>query len=413
MRRKIPQTIFAPLMIGLVFGWMEPTKAQTPPPLNVGSDGSDGVFTFVPDTPGGNVMTIDLALAASGLDGGGMPITWQTPSPMAGRGVYDPAIWAVVFKYSELTVPAGKTILFSNRAGRPPVVWLVQGTCTLAGVVSLPGIQANYDWPEPGPGGFRGGHGAGASANGFGWGGGISGSLSGLYNYGSAACFPLIGGSGSRAGDSCGGVTNYSAAGGGAILIAADVRIDLLANSGIYARGGFQSCGSVSPAGSGGAIRLVSDVISKDGLATLDADGSGTPGRIRVEGNTILGLITGAPTPSTGSPGTLLPDASTATLRVVSITIGGQTHSVPSDPVSDTNATSADLILSGSGSATFNLEARNVAPGTTCTLRVLDLLGAATTYTSTPLVGTSALSTATVTVPLGTRVYAIQARVVL
>ncbi len=148
-----------------------------------GSDGSDGAFVFVQDTgPGAqaNTMTIDLALAASGLDGQGQPITWQTPSPVAGRGVYDPFVWAVVFKYSAIAMPAGKTVRFANHPSRAPVVWLVAGSVVVeaGGQVVLDGVGSfsGGAHTEPGPGGFRSGQPiSGVGTDGFGPGGGVAG----------------------------------------------------------------------------------------------------------------------------------------------------------------------------------------------------------------------------------------------
>ncbi len=373
-----------------------------PPPLNVGSDGSDGAFVFVPDTPGGSTMTIDLALAASGLDGGGMPITWQTPSPVPGRGVYDPAIWAVVFKYAAVTVPPGATIQFANHPARAPVIWLVQTTCTVHGSILLRG-RSNYpNRGEPGPGGFRGGWNSSGGGHGM---GAPTGPIGAAVHacpaagcYGGPACFPLVGGSGS--GGYC------SLGGGGAILVAANERITLASSSSVDATGGGCFAGWN---GAGGAIRLVSDRIDKSDASYLYASG----GYIRLEANTYNGSLAGSPTPTLGSPGRILPDATTATLRVVSITVGGQTYPVVGDPMADVRPLNADVITGYSGNATITLEARNVMPGRTCTLRVLNTVSTAGVYTSTGLVGTQGLSTATVNVYLSPAVYALQARVEL
>ena len=86
---------------------------------------------------------------------------------------------------------------------------------------------------------------------------------------------------------------------------------------------------------------------------------------------------------------------------------------MPADPRAGGFPTQADVHVLSTGPATILLEARNVLPGQTCTLRMLDLVGNATSQTSTPLVGTHALSTATVTVSLSPAVYALQARVSL
>ena len=80
-----------------------------------GADGSDGVLNIIADTE------IDLSQAVTGA--------WDLANGAnAGKGVYDAAKWAVVFKYSSVTVAAGKTLTFKNHASRAPVVWLVSGT---------------------------------------------------------------------------------------------------------------------------------------------------------------------------------------------------------------------------------------------------------------------------------------------
>jgi len=134
--------------------------------LSFGSDGSDGAFVFVQDTgptalP--STMRVDLGLAASGLDGQGQPITCATPSPVADSGVYDAAAWAVVFKYSSVTVPYPKQVRFKNHPAQAPVVWLVQGTADIQGKIDVGATWFSLNSEnsgqslEPGPGGFRGG----------------------------------------------------------------------------------------------------------------------------------------------------------------------------------------------------------------------------------------------------------------
>jgi hypothetical protein len=116
--------------------------------IDVGSDGSDGIFKFIPDVPpNGATMTIDLGLAASlcdcdGIDQGGDgnflddSCRWNCPSPLIGGGVYDSEQWAVVFKYSSFELPAGKTVKFRNHPKRTPVVLLIETTATIGGVIN-------------------------------------------------------------------------------------------------------------------------------------------------------------------------------------------------------------------------------------------------------------------------------------
>ncbi len=133
--------------------------------ISVPSDGSDGALIITNNT------LIDLAKAVT--------TNWDANnSGNMGNGVYDPSLWAVVFKYASVSISADATVTFTNHPSRAPVVWLVSGDVTIDGAVSLDG-QGNLRapaLPEPGPGGFRGGSGyysAGAiSSPGFGPGGG-------------------------------------------------------------------------------------------------------------------------------------------------------------------------------------------------------------------------------------------------
>lgn len=167
-----------------------------------GADGSDGVLNITVNTE------IDLTQAVTGV--------WdQNNTADAGKGVYDPAKWAVVFKYSSVNVAAGATVTFKNHASRAPVMWLVNGGVTIAGIVSLNGQDFQFapNLSEPGPGGFRGGTASYLSTPrggaGFGPGGGLQFNndrgLAGAYGtgvvnsgapYGNPSLIPLLGGSG-------------------------------------------------------------------------------------------------------------------------------------------------------------------------------------------------------------------------
>ncbi len=68
-----------------------------------GADGSDGALNVTADT------VIDLSQAVTGA--------WDANNTAnAGKGIYDPSKWAVVFKYSSVTVATGKTVTFKNHA---------------------------------------------------------------------------------------------------------------------------------------------------------------------------------------------------------------------------------------------------------------------------------------------------------
>ncbi len=133
---------------------LRPALAQ----LTIPSDGSDGVFAPTADT------IVDLSQAVTGH--------WDDNNTAnAGKGIYDPDKWAIVFKYSSINIPGvrdtnsnvvGVAITFRNHPSRAPVVWLVRGDVTIDGLLNLNG-ESKFRGPdalqpgEPGPGGFRGG----------------------------------------------------------------------------------------------------------------------------------------------------------------------------------------------------------------------------------------------------------------
>lgn len=77
--------------------------------LNVPSDGSDGTLNITTNT------VIDLSKASYAV--------WnQNNSTNAGNGVYDSNKWAVVFKYSAVTIASNATVTFLNHPTHAPVV---------------------------------------------------------------------------------------------------------------------------------------------------------------------------------------------------------------------------------------------------------------------------------------------------
>ena len=165
--------------------------------VNSGSNGSDGAFN-----PTQNV-TINMADHPTGI-----------------------------YQYTSVNIPQGVTVSFTPNANNTPVVWLVQGDCTIGGLVDVSGQLPSYRSPAGaigGPGGYRGGDhsvpgaGPGGGPVGANYGGGGSYGTLGVttfgpagVTYGNAFILPLLGGSG-------GGGSNSEGAGGGggAILIAA------------------------------------------------------------------------------------------------------------------------------------------------------------------------------------------------
>src|SRR5690625_5076284 len=404
--------------------------------ISIPSDGSDGAFEPVAD------VVVDLSLAPSAA--------WQTPGD--GHGVYDPAQWAVVFKYTSVNIPEEVTVTFLNHPSRAPVIWLVEGDVVIDGTVVLdgaPGHSGNSlrNFAEPGPGGFRGGRGSDAStrgAGGMGPGGsfygdndnhassgagyGTPGSLAGTGLggatpgsaggvYGNAGVFPLIGGSGA-AGSANGAAGKGGGAGGGAILIASPGNI--LLSGGIRSNGGAGSAtgnlgggnNRASGGGSGGGIRLIADTISGNGTLRAQGGPGGSPvgsagghggdGRIRVEAfsNELVDL--GNPQFSLGVPEEnprIFRDQTTPTIR--SVSLDGQP--VPDDPRGALSFPNTDVTMSETGTATLVIEAENVPLDSEVIARVIRRTGKDSAYVAALTSGTfeSSLWTAEVDISGG------------
>ncbi len=293
-----------------------------------GADGSDGALHVTTADCVNGVYTISLAHAATKA--------WDAKPAKAGEGVYDPDKWAVVFKYSSVTIDEGCTVRFLNHPSNPPVYWLVSGDVAIHGVVNLDG-QKGQDYTDtgvpvcatPGPGGFAGGLGMTHYSRWYTYGGGgygpggavaaryvdtsqpieIGGSYAefGKYEsrlnydsnlghlYGDASLVPLLGGSGGCGGNGNGG--GYSrtgggagGAGGGAICIAAGGKVTLEGT--ISARGGrggvsqpfkqgtnaqtglpYYSVTAQGGCGSGGAVRILADKMTGQGSIDVSSNG--------------------------------------------------------------------------------------------------------------------------------------------
>jgi plastocyanin len=356
--------------------------------LNIPSDGSDGALVITTDT------VIDLSQAVTG--------NWDADNTAnAGKGIYDANKWAVVFKYSSVTVQGGATVTFKNHASRAPVVWLVQGDVTINGTVSLDGQEGlPAPWlAEPGPGGFRGGSGyyaPGASqSTGFGPGaaaqfsyvpgfvliagrGGIYGSADdGRAPYGNPSLIPLLGGSGGG-GSQLG--PNYGGGGGGGAMLIACAET-LTANGTIKATGGnsYPVVDWGSGGGSGGGIRLIAQNLAGSGSVTaLGGQGGdrgsvhsyGLPGRIRLERVANSNNLQITPDPSvvslaSGATPLIWVPANGPTVKVISI--GG--NPAPADPLSGFGAVGADVVLPQVTTTTVVLETTNVEQASVVTVR--------------------------------------------
>ena len=359
-----------------------------------GANGTDGALTITEDT------VIDLSQAPTG--------TWdQDNTANAGKGVYDPEKWAVVFKYTDVTIASGKKVTFKNHATRAPVVWLVSGNVSIAGTVDLSGESSKAPpiLAEPGPGGFRGGSGSsggifrgaafgpgggyfsfrpGYGHQGLGVGGGFGtkGNTASDWigqgsTYGNPSLLPLVGGSGG----SPGGAGSGGGAGGGAILIAAQNSFHV--SGVINAKGGDNPLndydGAAPGAGSGGGIRIICDTLL--GTGSLNAVGgtgtgwggnpAGGTGRIRLERANNVNTINVVPAPSTvdspvGSTALLWPPAGAPTAKVLSV--GGV--SAPSDPKASMGTHTPDVALAQASSASVVIETTNVEQAATVKVRI-------------------------------------------
>lgn len=362
--------------------------------INIPTDGSDGAFSPTSST------VVDLSQAVTG--------TWSDPNTAnAGKGIYDPNKWAVVYKYSSVNIPSGVTVTFKNHPSKAPVVWLVNGNVTISGtgMVNLNGADTITDdlTTEPGPGGFRGGaRGSQYSVAGTGFGPGAGNTYSSYGTkgttssgpvYGNVQILPLIGGSGG------GGyvTTGSGGAGAGAILIAATGSITV--GGYIYAVGGSALYG-----GTGGSIRLLADSITITRVNALYAPGSngGGNGRIRLEANQ-FSLITITPAPSTAPPIFPNPVIFPDNPPKVSIT-SVDTIPVSPDPTPDFVPTNATLVnIAKTTAVNVHIAATNIPSTWTVTVRAAPKNGGEVVATATKFSGddVSSVWTADIVMPLG------------
>jgi len=392
-----------------------------------GADGSDGIFN--PN----NSVTINLSQAATGA--------WDSASPVAGKGVYDPDKWAVVFKYQRVIIREGVTITFTGHPSGAPVVWLVSESVSITGDISLDGATGLSEGQgralvSAAPGGFTGGLGgqnATQGGGGFGPGGGYyDGARNdhgnpgqyaevGFYRYeapfprtyGNARILPLIGGSGGGGGFSPdpNRADGGGSAGGGAILIAVAGNMTLTGN--ITANGGNQTNGNrVGGAGSGGAIRIIADSVNGNGLLQAIAPTFGAAGRIRVEANDISLVQPGAPMYTAGFPGEnaeLWPEAGAPVVRL--ITLAGVP--VPEDPTANlVNFAEADVPVATEDFAQLVIETENVDSQASVLVRVTPLAGTNLDYEAFHISSSNGVSTWHADLPLEQGFSAIQVRVV-
>jgi hypothetical protein len=372
------------------------TQAQ----LAIPSDGSDGVLNITTNT------VIDLSQSVTG--------TWSDNNAAnAGKGIYDPNKWAVVFKYSSVTIASNATVVFKNHLTHAPVVWLVNADVTINGTVSLDGQERLADTfrvPEPGPGGFRGGA-RGDNAYGFFAGAGFgpggywndNGSYSTYHIYGNQQIVPLIGGSGGGGYAPNNNNDWTGSGGGGAILIAAANNITV---NGLFSANAGSS--SSRYRGSGGAIRLIANQILGNGR--LEAVSETYPGRIRIEANSTSASLTANPVTGTASPTPLViwPAPTAPTVQVISV--GGL--SAPLDPKASLTGPSSDVTINTTNIVTIVLQSANFPTNGTVNVYVKPRNAAQSIIPATYVSGNTTLANWQVTTTMLPAYSIIQARAV-
>lgn len=410
------------LMLGFLA--VQPVQAL----INIPSDGSDGAAHF------SGAVQIDLGAAPTA--------NWDAASTTPGRGIYDPEKWAVVFKYSSVTIDPITTVTFKNHPTGAPVVWLVQGSVLSSGSIVLDGQTGHSPteryYAEGGPGGFRGGVAdlpLSYGSSGFGIGGGrgwvLTNPSGGAYatrgnyssqpamTYGNPRVLPLIGGSGGSGASFASGTQRGGGGGGGAILIACRDTIALDRDA-ITGDGGIYACGGSGAAGgSGGGIRLVAERIVGNGYVLAIGGGVGVGGTMGEPGGDGRICLEAAVLTLAGpaGPGATIiqpvektppiwPAASTPRIRLVSL--GGKP--LPPDPGGPYAPGGISVTLDTAGNQELVLQTENVP--TTWTVNVLrtPLTGVMEGFPAAFQSGTEASATWTATINTVTGVQALQAR---
>ncbi len=351
----------------------------------------------------------DLGAAATGA--------WDSPSPVPGKGVYDPAKWVVVYKFNDFSLNYSN-VYFSPHPSKCPVIFLVQGNATSYGSNFYLASQV---------GGFGGGL-MGASGfaphDGLGPGGGKSSFIDGILpgagsyatagtspnsgaTYGNPAILPLIGGSGSGVRAAYG---QAGFAGGGALLLAC--RNSFVSSSNFQAKPEWSGDGNRSP-GSGGAIKIMAHTLN---MLSANIDASGTlnsgQGRIRLEANSFVNLPTCTPSPSTATAGPTAKIFATSLTPKTTITkVGGLT--APSDPRGNFTAI-PDINLNAAGTQAVEVTCENIPVDGSWSVfvRGVPRNGESTTYTANYATGNLSWSTWTVNVPFteGNQVLQVRAK---
>jgi hypothetical protein len=401
MKNPIP---CLPVFILAVATLATPAFAQ----LNVPSDGSDGALNITTN------IVIDLSRAVTGMYNLADPST---------NGIYDPTQWAVVFKYSSINIQGafdtngnlgGNNVTFLNHPSHAPVIWLVQSNVTINGIVSLNGqsstgaIPQQYTPLEPGPGGFRSGA-AGPEGFGAGYGpggGSANGADAGYAGYyGNPQILPLIGGSGSGAGQYLSPPYSGASAGGAILIVAGGTvtingQITAVGGAGVQVRTG---------SGSSGAIRIVANQIFGNGLINAaGVDGTATDGRTRMEANYLSPQLSIFPNAAVVPPSqtpVIFPPANAPTVSVVSV----DTQTAPLNPLAAV-VSSADIGIQNNNPVNIILQTQNLPIQGVVTLRITPKYATATILNANYVSGNINQATWQVTTTLPQGFCVLQAR---
>jgi hypothetical protein len=334
--------------VGLLFLFSIATHAQT---FSSGSTGADGALNLAMMNCPNNICAVQL--------------------PESG-----------ILNYTTVNVPAGKSLIFNRNSHNTPVIMLTQGNVTIGGIISVaPPVLYPRQSIEPGPGGFYGGD---LGQPGLGPGGGQVPAGAGKW-VGPLSLQPLVGGSGGAGGEN--GL--HGGGGGGAILIASSTSITLSAGSAIIADGINSLVGvGTGSYGSGGAIRLVANVLNVSG--SFSACG-GNCGVIRLEAPSGALTFTGSATPAAVLSPINPTVVSTAPPSLTIVSIGG--HAVPS--YAGSRFDTVDLLLPNqlTDPITVVVRGNNIPLGTQVEIRAVNGSSQAT-YTPGTLAGTFENSTA-------------------
>lgn len=214
--------------------------------FNSGSTGADGALDLAPMTCPANSCEIQL--------------------PESG-----------ILNYTTVNIPFGKELRFRRNSRNTPIYLLAQGNVVLNGGIHVSASGSNpytFGLATPGPGGFLGGQ---PDLPGLGPGGGQGGvqteAAFGRW-VGPLSLVPIVGGSGAGGSSGCPG-----GGGAGAIVIASSTSITGI---GAIAANGGGSCNGAGH-GSGGAIRLVANLINLTGQLRAIGAIPTSNGVIRIE----------------------------------------------------------------------------------------------------------------------------------